>query len=436
MFDTTCLLPLPSDLFALILHPTLPILTVGLSSGHVHTYRLPSESETSPLSSPPPAAHTNGHTPTSIISSRRRSSTASENGLGSIETLWKTRRHKGSCRSLAFSHDGAICYSAGTDGLVKAFETDTGKVVSKVALPLSDVYEGEVDAPSLVYALNPQALLIGQDDGRLGLWDLRLNNASSIGGLAQSWQPHEGEHVSALCPMPVTDQSTSGFPKQWVSVGGTTLAVTDSRKGVIAKSEDQEVELTSLCVLQGLKKGGTSVGEKVIVGQGNGISSLFEKGVWGDLDERITIDKDGMGVETMAEVPPGFVGGKLKMNEKMVATGLEDGRVRFVRVGRNGVLTELDLVHDEVESVLGLGFDVHGRMISGGGQTVKVWTEAAGEPGGARKRDVESSDSEEADDMGDDDSEEDQEKSKRKKRKRNKGKDKSGGQVLKFSGTF
>ena len=124
------------------------------------------------------------------------------------------------------------------------------------------------------------------------------------------------------------------------------------------------------------------------------------------------------------------------MNEKIIATGLEDGRVRFVRVGRNGVLTELDLVHDEVESVLGLGFDIHGRMISGGGQTVKVWTEAAGEPGGARKRDVESSDSEEEDDMGGDDSEEDQEKSKRKKRKRNKGKDKSGGQVLKFSGTF
>ncbi|KAJ9621097.1 WD repeat-containing protein jip5 [Knufia peltigerae] len=450
MFDTICTLPLQSDLFAQVIHPSEPIFAVGLSSGHVQAYKLPSDSdviESASQDSSEPTPNTtnpvNGHGSTPISSSLRRSSSASasESGLGAIDTVWSTKRHKGSCRCLTFSHDGEMCYSAGTDGLVKSFVTETGKVVGKIAIPEIRGLP-ELDEPSVLHALTPQTLLLGTDSGKLYLQDLRQGGREIVAKASQIWEPHGGEHVNALVPLPASETSTSGFPKQWVTVGGSTLAVTDLRKGTIATSEDQEIELTSVTLIQGLKKGGTSVGEKILVGQGDGVVSLWEKGVWDDLDERIVVDRSGLGVESLTEVPFGYGKGKLKMNEKLVAAGLEDGRVRFLRIGRNGVLNELDIKHDDIDGVVALGFDIEGRMLSGGGQTVKVWTEAKGLPGGGRaagtKHDLSSDDDEDGtdgddSDMGDSSDEESHPKGKRKKRKRGKGKDKSGGKALDFS---
>ncbi|KAK4947748.1 WD repeat-containing protein jip5 [Elasticomyces elasticus] len=319
-----------------------------------------------------------------------------------------------------------------------SFMTESGKVVGKIAIPQSKGGQ-DADAPTVLHALSPQTLLLATDAGKLYLHDLRQEGKEMASIASQTWAPHGDEHINALVPLPASEASTSGFPKQWVSVGGTTLAVTDLRKGTIATSEDQEIELTSVTLLQGLKKGGTSVGEKILVGQGDGVMSLWEKGVWDDLDDRVVIDRGGLSIESLAEVPTGYGRGTLKMNEKIVAAGLEDGRVRFLRVGRNGVLNDMDAKHDEIDGVVALGFDIEGRMISGGGQIVKVWTEAKGLPGGGHaghKHDMSS------DDDGGDDDESDMEasseeeggpKSKRKKRKRNKGKDRSGGRALNFS---
>ena len=444
MFDTICTVPLQSDVFAQVIHPSEPLFLIGLSSGHVHAYKLPTETDSldddSDNGSASPikladASNANGFS--QITPSLRRSSTTSlsESGLGSIDTFWKTRRHKGSCRTLGFNHDGDICYSAGSDGLVKAFLTETGRVVSKIAIA-QGAYAEDDDVPTVMHVLSPQTLLLATDSGKLRLHDLREGGREIVSKASQVWAPHGKEHVNALIPLPASDTSTSGFSKQWISVGGTTLAVTDLRKGTIATSEDQEVELTSVALVRGLKKGGTSVGEKVVVGQGDGVLSLWEKGVWGDLDERIVVGRNGIGIESLVELPPGAGHGKLKLNEKLVATGLEDGRVRFARIGRNGIVNDMDLKHDEIDGAIGLGFDVEGRMISSGGNVVKVWTEAKGLPGGGRggaaKHDLSSDDDSDASGAGDS-SEEEERTSKRKKRKRNKGKDKSGGKALEFS---
>lgn len=117
MFDTICTIPLTSDLFAQAIHPTLPILSVGLAVGHVQTYRLPSRPNSE---------------------DEDEDAAASENGFGQIESVWRTRRHKGSCRCLAFAGDGEKLFSAGTDGLVKVARVETGVVEDKIAIPEVD----------------------------------------------------------------------------------------------------------------------------------------------------------------------------------------------------------------------------------------------------------------------------------------------------------
>lgn len=204
------------------------------------------------------------------------------------------------------------------------------------------------------------------------------------------------------------------------------------------KSEDQEEELTSSHFVSGLKKGGTSKGEKLLVGGAGGVVTLWERGVWDDQDERIVIDRGGQAVESMASVPEGVGGMGYQGQQKIVAMGLEDGRIRFVKLGMNKVLQHLDIKHDDVEGVIALDFDIAGRMVSGGGQIVKVWHEAKGLPGGAKnggaKHPMNSDDSD--DGAGDESSDEERaEKTKRKKRKRGKGKDRTGGQqVMGFKG--
>lgn len=237
--------------------------------------------------------------------------------------------------------------------------------------------------------------------------------------------------------------------------------MTDLRRGVMVRSEDQEEELLSSVIVTGLSKKGSNVGEKVLVGGGNGVLTLWERGVWDDQDERITVDRSkggGESLDSLALLPAGVGPGG-----KIVAVGLGNGDLRFVKLKQNKVIAELK--HDELEkeAVIGLGFDVTGRMISGGGRTVKVWGEKGAlgvdddEDDGADEdgwvdeddSDVDDEDDEDVDQAGtkrdhssepepasesDSDSSDEEQQSKRKKRKKNKGKQQKGHGILKFSG--
>ena len=289
-----------------------------------------------------------------------------------------------------------------------------------------------VDIPALIHTLSQQTLLVATDSAALHLYDLRINQSKTNAKPQQTHFPHE-DYVSSLTPLPPCGASVSGFSKQWVTTGGTTLAVTDLRKGVLIKSEDQEEELLSSVFTDGLGKRGTSTGEKMIVGNTGGVLTLWEKGVWDDQDERITVDAGrggGESLDVLSNVPE-------EVGRKMVAVGMGDGRVKFVSIGPNKVVGEVR--HDEIESVIGLGFEVEGRMVSGGGQIVKVWQEGfedgTMENAVSAKRERNGTGSSEDEDEEDSSEEEPTERKRRKKRKRNKGKNKTGGkQNMSFKG--
>lgn len=272
----------------------------------------------------------------------------------------------------------------------------------------------------MIHALSPQTLLLGTDSSALHLYDLRIPYSKVSARPEQSHHPHD-DYISSLTPLPASNTSTSGFSKQWVTTGGTTLAVTDLRRGVLVRSENQEEELVSSVYMGGLPSSGTSRGEKVIVGGASGVLTLWEKGAWDDQDERVYVDRSADGgdsVEALA-VAPDYLG-------KVVVAGLGSGKVKFVRIGGNRVVSEV--VHDEIDGVVGLGFDVEGRMVSGGGQTVKVWHEAADNVGDGSADEDMMDDSDDDKDSDDSEAERPQDPREHKKRKKSKGKDRSGGQ--------
>ena len=283
-----------------------------------------------------------------------------------------------------------------------------------------------MDSPTLLQTLSPQTLILATDSSALHLYDLRADSTIATSKSQQTYHPHD-DYVTSLTPLAPTDASTSGFSKQWISTGGTTVAVTDLRRGVLLKSEDQGEELLS----------STVVGGKLLVGGEKGGLRLWKVGVWDDNEETITVGK-GASADVLAAVPEGV--GK----EQMLAVGMDDGVVRLVGLGGKRPKVVGEVSHDEVEGILGLGFEVGGRMCSGGGGVVKIWEESSaeiddeeeGEIGISGKR-MHGASSEEDDSEVDavDSEEEDEKPKKRKKRKRNKGKGKGGrDRIMAFKG--
>ena len=203
--------------------------------------------------------------------------------------------------------------------------------------------------------------------------------------------------------------------------------MTDLRRGVLVKSEDQGEELLSSAAING----------KVVVGGEKGVLRLWEIGVWDDNEETVRIGRDAS-ADVLAAVPEG-VGA-----EPMAALGMDDGFVRFVGMGGKRAKVVGESRHDEVEGVVGLGWMSDGRMISGGGSVVKVWeerirrgaeSEDEGDGVSGMKRANGFGSEDDSSEQGEEDSSEEGKPRKRKKRKRGKGKWKDDGQhVSAFKG--
>lgn len=287
----------------------------------------------------------------------------------------------------------------------------------------------DLDEPSLIHALTPQTFLLGTDSGLLHLYDLRLPPSFTTSTTSSSpfpnprpsstFRPHhpkdstappETEPLTSLTALPPTTASTSQTSRAFVTTAAATLAVTDIRKGIVALSEDQgDLLLSSTCVsglalskaakrrAAGADAGGSD--EKIVVGGAGGVLTLWNRGEWGDQGSRIKIagsgtsgafdaiasgtqgfasqaDDDDCTVDSLCAIPDHVSGlERVARAGKLVVAGLGNGGVRVVRLRGGGGEVVGTVRHDEggVEGVVTLGWESEGRMVSGGGNVVKVW---------------------------------------------------------------
>ncbi|SPO06160.1 related to WD repeat-containing protein jip5 [Cephalotrichum gorgonifer] len=369
MFENVCTLPLTGAIVSQALHPTEPIVTVGLYNGRVQSFRLPATGRPS----------------------------VDDMAKGTIETLWETRRHKQGCRALGYTPDGNAMFSAGADGFVKHFESRTGRVISKLNIP---TYHNAPDHPSILHALDANHLLLGCDSGALHVFDVRANGLASRP--ARTTNPH-GDCVSSINPVQAFEDEyllkpASGPPRQFVTTGGSTIAVSDIRTDKVVESEDQEDDLLCATYVPGLGLKGAVHGA-LAVGCSTGVVTLWDRGSWDDQQDRVVIDKDES-IDALVRVPAELGYGGRHGKAVFAATG--DGRLTMIDTMKGRIIDGASLRHDDTEGVVAGGFDCYNRLITGGGMIVKVWEDLSELQGSG---DEEEDEDEEEEDEEDDDSE-------------------------------
>lgn len=194
----------------------------------------------------------------------------------------------------------------------------------------------------------------------------------------------------------------------------------------MVKTENLGEELLSSVVMDG----GT-----VVVGGERGVLRIWKEGLSGKESGRVVVER-GETLDVLGRAPPG-TGNE---NGEAVVVGMGDGRVKVVSVRRKKVIGEVR--HDELEGVLGVGFEFDGRMISAGGPTVKVWEESIGRNGdeeagtetiNGEGADDDDDDSDKDDDNGEqvaDESSEDETKPRKRRKKRKRNTSKAGNHVM------
>ncbi|KAG7196281.1 WD repeat-containing protein jip5 [Scheffersomyces spartinae] len=381
-------------LFTVAAHPTEPVIVSGLATGHVYCNRYDAE-----------ALEDQQRRERERIASSIRSVSQLKNkwwevtnydaAKGSLyTTLWKTKRHKGSCRSVIFdpttSNAGKYIYTVGSDNVIKKATAETGKVASKVDIVKEYQSKGD-SVTKLCHSSTHDFLLAGTENGLVLVFDSKNLGSSIKYSVAEA---HE-DAINHILPMP----HVSAY--HYLTLGLTTLSHIDIRKGIITQSDNQEDELLSMCYPTD-----DTMNDTVLVGHGEGIVTIWKnsKNKFMDQLSRIKVNK---GVSIDCIVP--------SMNEDLpesVWCGDSDGFLHRLDY-RKGKVVETRLhsnateKHGAIDEVGILDIDYNYRLISAGMDSLKIWSGSGNEEQPEAEVDDESDDDSEdsADDMENSDKE-------------------------------
>lgn len=378
-------------LFALACHPEQALLFSGLSTGHILCHRYePDALQKRMKKNEHAAAKAKEGEPAenkkfwTVVEAREDGSSNTEG----FELVWKTKRHKGSVRSICLDADGTHIYSIGADCVLKKANSQTGKVVKKTQVS----QDTGVKFTKIVKSATHPFLLLGDESGNvivLNSETLELKN--TIRGI------HNGDAINDIFHF--TGKSVHKF----VSLGQTTLAYWDAResnegdmqipaddldaKRKVRLSEDQEDEI--LC--------GTFLdpqdGETLICGMGEGILTIWKpkKNDLVDQISRIKVKKDES-LDCMIST---------LQDDSCVWVGCSDGHLYRVNVKTSKVVEIRK--HSGLDEVLFLDLDSEYRLVSGGMDKVKIWESSASDDDDREQQAEIDSDSS-ASEMGSDDS--------------------------------
>lgn len=311
-----------------------------------------------------------------------------------VVTMWKTRRHKGSCRSIIFdpleNSLGENIYSVGTDHIIKKANTETGKVIGKT--DTSKDYPEEKDAITrLCHSATNPFLLAGTENGHVLVYD--SSNLSKAELKFKVPNAHE-DSINQIIPL----SSRSSY--RYLTLGSTTLSHIDIRKGVVSQSDDQEDELLSMCYSSDNITDNKN--DTVLVSHGEGIVTIWKdsKNGWRDQLSRIKVNK---GVSIDAIVPTMSCETEEMANSVWCGDG--DGLLHRInhklgKVVETRVHSSATGKYGALDEVGGLEIDYNYRLISSGMDLLKIWSEQSQED--IIESDVESESSDDSNESDDD----------------------------------
>lgn len=387
-------------LFAAAAHPTRPVIITGLATGHLYCHSYDADSLERKVAEKKDFYNKKFGNKTNISSLADKWWLQLDH-TSSVDTLslnWKTKRHKGSCRSVLFdvleNSVGEFIYSGGTDNIIKKGSTETGKVVGKC--DASSQFETPKDSiTTMAVSTTHPFLLAGTDDGQVLVYDSKqLQN-----NLLKFKLPgvHD-DSVNKILPMSAVS------PYHYLSLGSTTLSHLDIRKGVLTQSDNQEDELLSMCYPTEFVN--RAKNDTVLVSHGEGIITLWRESTNRLSDQilRIKVNK-GASIDAMVST---MNAGDEEMSD-CVWCGDSEGLLHRVNYKKSKIVETR--VHSAttgklggLDEVGGLDIDYEYRLMSSGMEGLKIWSSGPGSDNEASET-TEASDSE--DDQWSDTEEED-----------------------------
>lgn len=329
-------------LFTFACHPTEPLILSGLATGHVFLQKYdPTQLAEQYEKVLEERAQLEGKKKKVIWSTEKAQDPANY-----LVTSWKTKRHKQSCRIALMEGQGDLVYTIGNDNVIKQAYTETGKVSMK-----RDVSEDfpQTTISCAVLSNNRPHLLCGDELGNIRVFDTRskLKSVFSLDGV------HD-DMVNQIVNIP-----NSSLVYHYISVGSTTLAKIDLRKGVLFQSENQEDEVVSVCFPD------PNSNLSALCGMGSGVVTQWRelKNEYNDQISRIKVSKDNSIdciMSTMDDDEP-----------NTCWAGCSDGHLYKID-GKSCSVVE-HRIHDDVDEVTNLDIDCCYRLVSAGMSSLKIW---------------------------------------------------------------
>eukprot|EP00823_Brevimastigomonas_motovehiculus_P008883 TRINITY_DN835_c0_g1_i1.p1 TRINITY_DN835_c0_g1~~TRINITY_DN835_c0_g1_i1.p1 ORF type:complete len:463 (+),score=193.47 TRINITY_DN835_c0_g1_i1:67-1455(+) len=218
--------------------------------------------------------------------------------------VYSSQFHKNACRSLQFSTNGEVLFTAGKDGAIVVFDLNKLK-------PSNRIEKAHIHPINRIKVYSENVLVSGDDEGDVKFWDIRT--PATTKSLFDAPLEESDDYISCLYPVPAKDHLI-------YTCGDGCVGLVDVRKSkMLVMSETVDDALLSI----ELMKGGT----KIVCGSENGVLNMF------DYD----VKKFGMPSDTYPGHPES-IESMVALNPSVLCTGSSDGLVRVVQLYPHNLL--------------------------------------------------------------------------------------------------